>query len=561
MKLNDVVRAETAQGGMGRIGNCDDMLHGLSWLGATEQDVVTSLSGLGRLAQVTSEPAVLDAIIGNAAEMHSKLKMVNDARAKMASKDPIFAVKLKTAMAKTGAPGTNEARGVAQEMDAAAKKAIVAKTAEARARKLLAQGDKRGAAAEAVASMTAAREALTMANRAEKTRLTRSLDTVAKTLDAQAAYVEGVVRTETSRGGRSPRADALTATAQQLRAQATQLRAQGAAVAQAPTVPANAPTTKRIADVANRFNIRTNRHSVSRATLSVLGDIAEAPLAQVNDYEGARTYYGNDAVGRLMADIEFGNKQDAINGLAQAVHGIGYAETIPAYAQAAATLQAGVLAANEGYVSAVMPAFVGTERAKQAAPALRSLAGLGEHPRLFMESDAKWFGVMAPDKTRGEKWDRWCRENVSDPEQQKKCLNPGFGCDALEPWSATGKLCRGITDIGGAVAQVVQSAPAEIAKAQAAIQTVSSTVSAATGQQPPANTKPPISLPNSNTARVINQSIQRTSGSLPQQYMPQFNMPSMPSASSLFTPMNIALGALGLVGVGFAYTMWSRKMV
>lgn len=557
MKMNDVVRAETfVQGGMGRIGNCDDMLHGLSWLGATEADVVTSLNGIGALAQTTSEPAVLDAIIANAYELQTKTKLVNEARAKLASKDPIFAVKLKTAMAKTGAPGTNEARAVSQEMNAAAKKAMVAKQAEGRARMALAQGDKRGAAADAVVAMTAARDALTMANRAEKTRLTRSLDTVAKTLDAQASYIEGVVRSESARGGRSARADALSAAAQQLRAQATQLRAQSAVVAIAPTVPSNAPTAKRIADVANRFNIRTNRHNVSRATMSVLSDIAEDPLAQVSDYEGARSYYGNDTVGRLMADIEFSNKQDAVNSLSQSVQGIGYVETTPAFARAAAALQRGIVIANEGYVGAVMPAFVGTERAKAAAPALRGLAGLGEHPRLFMESDAKWFGVMAPDKTRGEKWDRWCRENVSDAEQQKKCMNPGFACDALEPWSAAGKLCRGITDFGGAVAQVVQSAPAEIAKAQAAFNTVSATVSAATGQ-PPANTKPPMTLPNAGGLRIGTQSntiTTRSSGSAA--YTPQF---SMPSPTALLTPMNIALGALGLVGAGFAYTMWSRK--
>lgn len=558
MKMNDVVRAETfVQGGMGRIGNCDDMLHGLSWLGATEADVVTSLNGIGALAQTTAEPAVLDAIIANAYELQTKTKLVNEARAKLASKDPIFAVKLKTAMAKTGAPGTNEARAVTQEMNAAAQKAMVAKQAETRARKALAQGDKRGAAADAVVAMTAARDALTMANRAEKTRLTRSLDTVAKTLCAQADYIEGVVRSESARGGRSARADALSAAAQQLRAQAQQLRAQSAVVAIAPTVPSNAPTAKRIADVANRFNIRTNRHNVSRATMSVLSDIAEDPLAQVSDYEGARSYYGNDTVGRLMADIEFSNKQDAVNSLSQSVQGIGYVETTPAFARAAAALQRGIVIANEGYVGAVMPAFVGTERARAAAPALRGLAGLG------------YSGFTGDDGSK-EANERWCRnrlgpaKNTDDPVAAKykdldQCLKDGPF--SPEPWSCAGLLTRGAIDFGASalcvakgVGQWVTSGQAskDMAAATAAVSQVTTTLA------PPANTKPPMTLPNAGGLRIGTQgstiSTARSSGSA--SFMPQF---SMPSPTTLFTPMNMALGALGLVGAGFAYTMWSRR--
>lgn len=402
--------------------------------------------------------------------------------------------------------------------------------------------------------MQVAREAVTEANRAEKTRLARSLDVVAKTLEAQATYIEGIVRQEQQRQGRTARADALMSHAQQLRAQAKLMRNESAVVAQTTDVPASAPSPKRVADVANRFNIRTSRRT-QHMNIAVLGDLAEDPLSQVTDYEGAQMYYGNDVVGRLMADIEFGNAQDANRHLSAAVHGLGYSDVTPALARAEKMLQAGVLAAHEGYVGAVVPAYVGTERGMAMRSSMLGLAGLGEHPRLFLESEEAF-------KTRGGKWDQWCRDNYSG-DAQKKCLNPGIACDAIEPWSATGKLCRGITDIGGAIAQAVKSAPQEIAKAQEAIKTVSSTVAAATNQ-PPANTKPPATLPSLNTLRTDGTIPIKmgTSGNIAFQ-QPQAQQgsyfPSVQTVTSFFTPMRMAVGALVAVGGGVMYTLLRRR--
>lgn len=572
-KMNDVVKPESFLSGAdaGR-STFDESLAGLSWVSAGPEDILAGLGGIGRLAAPGAGiPVAMDAIIANATEMNAKVATVNKERKKEAAKDPIFAVKLKVAIDKTSAPGTNEARGVMQAMDIAAQKAQQAKKEEREAKVLLAQGDRRGAAAKAVSSLSTAREAMTLATKAEKTRLTRSLDKVAKTLEAQANYVEGIIRTETSRGGDTLRANALMSSVQALRAQASKLRAQSAAVATVADVPDNAPTQKRVAELANRFNVRTSRdatdNGVSQATISVLSDIADSALAQARDYDGAVAFYGNDALGRLMADIEFGSSR-AVSSLSRAVGGMGYVQTLPALAMAEKVLDEGVRAANAAYVEAVIPAFTGakggTAQLQSGVAKLMGLGGLGLHPRLFLETDERWFGVEPPAKNRGDKWDRWCASTYAgNAAEIQKCQNPKVLCDAIEPWSAAGKLCRGNTDIGGAAAQVFTSIPKiaqDAAKTASDINKMTAII-APSNPAPPTEVKPPIRLPigrelTSVGAGVGSRFIQQLDR---QQQQVAQQPPSYYGGEGMGTMTKVAIGGAALLVGGAAFLWWTGR--
>lgn len=501
-RMNEVTKPESYLSGAGAGRNTfEESLAGLSWVSASSEDIVAGLGGIGRLSGATggnSIPKAMDAIIANAAEMKAKVGALNKARKEEASKDPIFAVKLKAAIERTSGEGTNEAKAVMAAMETASKKAQVAKKEEAAAKVLLAQGDRRGAAAKATASLTTAREAMTLATRAEKTRLTRSLDKVAKTLEAQANYIEGIVRTETSRAGESGRSNALMANAQALRAQASQLRAQSAVVATLPNTPDNAPSQKRVAELANRFNVRTSRSShegLSRATISVLSDIADSALAQANDIDGAVAYYGNDSLGILMADIEFGTAR-AMHGLHSAVNGIGYAHTLPALAQAERALDNGVRAANIAYANAVIPAFTGgrpgTEHMQAGVSRIMGVSGLA--------------GIGA----LGGAWEDWCSRRIG-PGASPETINDRMvaskyssldqcqktGLFYSEPWSCKGLFERGAIDFGQFGICMVSGVPkffADIGKTTKDINTVTQII-APTNPAPPVEVKPPVRLP------------------------------------------------------------------
>lgn len=542
MKMDDVKPEAFLEGvrGVGAF-TYEEMLDGLGWLGMSDDEVLMSISGVGSLAQgrlvavkgragqVTGlaaklktmsttqltammaaakagkgyrdarpaqlraalpaivaelarrgvngksmgKPSVMNAIIGNAKEMNAKMAALAKARAAAAAKSPMFASALKQAKAKTAAPGTNEAKGIVEVMNAAAKKAMVAKQAEQKAQMLVKAGDKRAAAAQTINALTAAREATILANKAEKTRLTRSLDMTAETLEAQAKFLDGKVAQEAARTGQSMRTTAQAATAHNLRQQAQRLRHQSALVASRPDVPSNAPSQQRIADLANRFNVRTaawSKFDRKKALVSVLSDLAEDPMAQTKDYDGALAYYGNDDFGRLMADIEFDNYNGAFAGLSQCVHTqMGYVDTLPILADADVALAQGQALARKAYASAVLPAA--------------GLSGLGLHPKLFLESDEKF-------AARGPKWDSWCATTYAgDQDQINKCQNPGIGCDAIEPWSAAGKLCRGNTDIAGAAAQAGQAV-------------ISGKVKPPSLPGVPSGTKPAPQLPTLNPASI-----------------------------------------------------------
>ena len=560
MKMSNISHAgviHSQQQGLGQYTH-GEMLAGLSWLAATDDDVVTTLAGLGTVAAKTS---VMDAIISNAAEMKRKQLAIAKGRNELAQRDPKAAMQLMTALKKTSAPGTSVARAVIAETTDAAKKAMVAKADEKAAKTLLAQNDKRAAAAKAVAALTAAREAIIKANTAERTRLTAALDSVANTLEQQAKYVDGVIAQQVQRSGPTPRTDALRASAENLRAQAKKLRAESAVVAQAPVVPANAPDQKRIADVANRFNIRTARWTAAeqkRALISVLSDITDDPLAQVTDYDGALQYYGNDNVGRLMADIEYGNKSDAFAGLSNCVHHMGYVDTTPVLAKADRVLAKGVMAAQRGYVDAVVPAYVGHNAAlpmvqKQVA----GLAGLG--------------ALAGP-------WEDWCDANVPGRltgsaakynGDVAKCKNNGkFALFA--PWDQFGLMERGVQTFGDAAAaisgDVIAGKDAITGGApkpgQSLLDRVTSLPGKAgltlPGSQPPPATQPPKPIPGTagrGGAIIGGGSALPTGGGFPS-YPNAYT-----AASSFFSSPKMVVGGVavaGLLGFGIWKTMLSR---
>jgi len=443
------VRPETFLQGVGQY-SYDDMMAGLSlgWLGANDSDILMGLRGVGRLAQAAGgQPkSVMDAIIKNAAEMNAKTAAVAKARQQAASKSPTFAVALAKKQAQTSMPGANEAKGVKEALNAAAKKAVAAKRDEAAAKTLLAQSDKRGAAAKAVNAMTLAREAAIMANKAEKTRVARSLDILANTLKAQADYIDGIINLQTKRTGDNARTMALAATAQSLREQIKRLQAMSGTVAAQPDVPPNAPTQQRIADLANKFNIRTaaeKKFMMNRAVVSVLADLSENPMAQVKDYAGAVTFYGADNAGRVMADMEFGNYGRAMQGLRGMVHGVGYFDTTAILAQGDATISAAHQVANQTYNKVILPAA--------GLGGLGRMNGLGD-----MVSDHGWCDRNNSNAKQGG-------FPASELEKCKKCpVTPpfttansyGYGrvvftgkdeCLSPGPESPVGRQVRGMT--------------------------------------------------------------------------------------------------------------------
>lgn len=433
-KMLDVPPETFLQGvnGVGQY-SYDDMLMGLSlgWLGANDSDILMGLRGVGRMSsnrnwKPSAQPkSVMDAIIMNAAEMNAKTALVSAARKEVAQNNPAFAVALAKKEAQTSMPGANEAKGVKDALNAAAQKAAAAKKEEEAAKVLLAQSDKRGAAAKAVNAMTLAREAAIIANKAEKTRISRSLDILSNTLKAQADYIDSVVGLQQRRSGANAQTMALAATAQSLREQIQKLKAASGTVAAMPTVPPQAPTQQRIAELANKFNIRTaaeNKFDRERAVISVLSDLSENPMSQVKDYPGALSYYGVDGPGRIMADMEFGNYAGAVAGLRGMVHGVGYFETSEVLAQADDVANAAHKVAQQAYAEVVLPA-----------------AGLGDIGKL---------GAL------GGEWEDWCDKNVPtgatdaakdyNKDVQKCRAQPNLVAKLQAPWTAPGREARGV---------------------------------------------------------------------------------------------------------------------
>ena len=561
MKTNEV-RPETFIQGLG---SSDEVTYGLTFLGATDEDILAGLSGLG--APATRQTGTMTAIVQSAKELNAKRAAVAKARSQMAQKNPAAALKLQSEMKRTAAPGTSVARAVVETMNKAAKVAVQAKQDEKKAVTLLQQSDKRGAAAVAVNALQKAREAATLANKAEKTRLTTALDSVAKTLESQADYIEGIVRNETARGGQSARSNVLMAQAQQLRTQARNMRNQSAVVQAAPDVPPNAPSAERIAEVANKFNIRTAgraKFDRRRAVVSVLGDLADDPLAQVKDYEGAVNYYGMDAVGRLAADIEFDNHDKAISGLSRAVNGIGQVEPIPSFEAAQRALDAGVVAARTGYVNAVIPAWTGSGAASHMMRAkVGGLMGLSA------------LGGAYDDRAQ---WPAWCQRYVTSRETPSgaayngdvsKCANPKGKPPSLlnffvfPPWTQAGLVERGVKDIGAAIATVASDIISgreriELPQLPGAGGGGGGAGGGAQPQNPapPPSAKPP-AVVEGGTFDRFRQGLLDKGGSIVPQVQQTYG--TFTQTASKFNPMYIAAGVGGVALLGVGFMLFRRR--
>lgn len=261
---------------------------------------------------------LLSRIVAADASLKTRVKMQQAAKRKAAQKSPIVAMKLAAKAQKTSAPGASVARGVINAMAQAAKNAKLSASYRAKALAAMKHNDKRLAAAYTVKHLELARTAATQAQKAEKTRLAISADTYAKTFEKQADTLREAAA-KVSRGGiNGGQVAKLTAQADQLAENAKKLRAASARTAELPDTPAGLPTPQRIADIANKFNVRTSFRrgfDSKRALISVLGEAYDAPLAQADDYEGALGYYGGDLMGRLAADIEYGNYSAAVSTL------------------------------------------------------------------------------------------------------------------------------------------------------------------------------------------------------------------------------------------------------
>lgn len=470
--------------------------------------------------------SVMDAIIKNAKEINAKKALVEKTKVKAAAASPIVAIALAKKKQQTSMPGASETRGIITAANQAAKKAMLAKKDEAAAKRLLAQSDKRGAAAKAVSAMTKAREAAIIANKAEKTRLTRALDILANTLKAQADYLEQLVKMETTRSGQSPRSMALMATAQTLRQQVTRIKAQSGAVAAMPNVPANAPSQQRIADLANKFNIRTaskDKYMDNRAVISVLGDLAENPMAQVTDYEGALSYYGVDGLGKLMADIEFSNYDDAFAGLAGQVHGIGYTDTTPILAQGDTVVDAATALATTTYNEVIVPA-----------------AGLG---------------------ALGGEWEDWCDREV--PANKATAVGKAYKGDVAKckkfglghPQTIPGIISRG-GDVD--IIKAVTDIPKAIAKAASDVKKTAADVKQVTGgtaAPPPAAAKPPTPVP-APAVTVEEKKIQEQATGSSSSALTTTADTAAPAKSN--TVMYVGIGAAVLAVGGAAYWFLMR---
>jgi hypothetical protein len=289
-----------------------------------DAEVEGSLDGLGRVSAAVQRKArvqsaakprsMMDRIIATDRALKTRVAMNVKAKRKLAASSPTAAIKLAQQAAKSKQPGTSVARAVVGGMNSAAKYARLAKKYRAKASQANRRNDKRLAAAYMVKALEYARKAGISATQAEKTRVAVGLDRYNKVFTAQAKALRDAAQKLQRSGTNSGKVAQLLSQASALEANAKKLRAQAANVEAQPNEPAGLPSPKRIAEVANKFNVRTSFKSQAqdrRALISVLGEAYDAPLAQVDDYEGALAYYGGDELGALAANIEFGRYSEA----------------------------------------------------------------------------------------------------------------------------------------------------------------------------------------------------------------------------------------------------------
>lgn len=391
----------------------------------SSEGALYGVEGLGQAARRSG--SAMDAIIKTSSDVTAKFAQLQG----------------RASQARASAPGTNEARGVAATFQDAAKRAAAAKKSEAMAKALAAQGDKRAAAQKAIAALQQARDAIILANKAEKTRLTRALDVMAKQLDSQAEYLKNMADMEGNYRGPTLAAMQKQATAKQLQSEARELRKKSATVAALPAVPPKAPTDAKIAEVASKFNIRTAGDMAEeqrKANSSVLSDLAASPLAQVRDYEGAWQYYGANDLGKLMADLEFYSASMPAS-LQGAVHGVSDATSIAIMADANAAFERARVLSRQQVERGLVPA--GAVLSGLSSGALGALGG---------------------------EWEDWCSKNVPAGATEAARAYSGnvTKCQTwiplLAPWTTAGIVARGGSLTAGRVVEAAKVAVTETGK-------------------------------------------------------------------------------------------------
>ena len=262
----------------------------MSGLGQMDSDS-DLLGGLGAFDQVQGQqPGLLRQIRQASASTKASVKRQQARKVAIARSSPVAAARIFGKAKQTAAPGSNVQRGIISALQSAAKDAAVAEKKRAQAKKLLAQGDKRGAAAASVQYLTAARTAVIKATKAEKTKAAVNLDIMAKRLDEAGKKAQSAADIMMRRTGPTPETDRLRAVANQMAENVKKLKAQSATIQNAPDAPEGLPTPQRIAEVANKFNIRSTMKSgvANKAALvSVLADSMDSALAQTDDFDGA----------------------------------------------------------------------------------------------------------------------------------------------------------------------------------------------------------------------------------------------------------------------------------
>jgi len=158
------------------------------------------------------------------------------------------------------------------------------------------------------------RDAAVIENKAAKTLAVGQLEAAAKLKVEQAKTIEQAVARDTA-AFNGQGADAAKAQAGLLRSQANELKLRAAVVAKMPDVPASFPSDARIADVAAKFDARVqirNRGPLTMAQISVLrgldlgNEYDKTAVMESTDPTVVLGYYGDDAIGTIMRDVDLG---------------------------------------------------------------------------------------------------------------------------------------------------------------------------------------------------------------------------------------------------------------
>jgi len=376
-------------------------------------------------------------------------------------------------------PGTTDKTMVAiRSMGAAAQDAANAKKLYAAAVDAARRADRNAAVGLSMKYVVAADSALTRAALNEKSRLYNKLQGLAQASDAAANQMEQLIQARTDQTGMSAETSKLSAQAGQYRAQASDLRADADAVSAADVSSPVDPS--RMSEVANKFSTRMtvqNTQSGSAALISVLKGLQDADLVQAKEYGDALKYYGNDALGQLAADVEYGDMAATLRGLAGMEPRLGIANlgaasktsSGRASAASAGSHVTSVRTAGGGRITSSTKAKQGTTRRVQARGnqrvQVRSIRGLGSG---FGDDASDATSVTYGDESSGS-------TNVSQTPP-----------DAKPPESDTGWRLPSLAEVQAGIAaagQAIQTATGLVSSAKGPVEAaVAAATGAATGQ-------------------------------------------------------------------------------